>query len=418
LPELVEGNINVITNTKFKWNNYRYLFKQLLDRINEKRHLIQVIVGPRQVGKTTLCKQILPKLEIITHYHTADSAPNASGEWINDIWETLRRAMKINQASEGLLIIDEIQKIDEWSDFVKKNWDTDSFNDVNIKVVILGSSRALLKQGLSESLFGRFELNILGHWSYTEMRDTFGFTPEQYAYFGAYPGAVKFIENEKRFKDYIRDSIIESIISKDVLQLTRVNKPALLRQVVDIGISYSSQIVSYNKILNSLSDSGNTTTLSNYIRLLDEAGIVCGLQKYSQKDGCLKLSIPKFQVHNQSLFTSLQQLTFPEVIADSGLWGRYVESAVGSHLIAEKARMNGGKIWYWRETEGRNTYEVDFIFEYNGKILALEVKSGRKQAKSFAKFKERFPDAMTLAIGRNGIPWQEFIAGRLEHLFS
>jgi len=397
--------------------NPRYLFKQLLSRIEEKRHLIQVITGPRQVGKTTLCKQILSKIKIVSQYHTADSVAAINGEWIDNIWESLRRIMKLNQINEALLIIDEVQKIDNWSEFVKKNWDNDTFNGVNIKLIILGSSRVLIKQGLSESLLGRFEMNILGHWSYCEMRDVFGFTPEQYAYFGAYPGAVKLIANEKRFKEYVRDSIIEAVVSKDILQLTRVNKPALLRQLANIGISYSSQIVSYNKLLSGFSDSGNTTTLSHYIQLLDEAGIVCGLQKYSQKNIIQKQSIPKFQVHNQSLFCTLQPFSYPKITVDCALWGRFVESAVGTHLIAEKSRLNGGKVWYWREAEGRNTYEVDFVFEYNGKILAIEVKSGSGQVKSFKKFKERFPDAMTLIVGRDGISWQEFIAGKIEHLF-
>jgi len=396
----------------------RYLFDQIISRIEEERHFIQVIVGPRQVGKTTLCRQILTRTKMLAQYHTTDSVASITGEWINGIWESLRQLMKVQSANEALLIIDEIQKVHNWSEFVKKNWDNDSFNGVNIKVIILGSSRVLVRQGLSDSLLGRFELNVLGHWSYSEMRDVFGFSPEQYAYFGSYPGTVKLIGNENRLKDYIRNSIIEPVVSKDILQLTRINKPALLRQVANIGVSYSSQIISYNKILNGLDDAGNTTTLSNYVQLLDEAGFLCGLQKYKPQ-GLLstKLSIPKFQVHNQALFVSLQPLTFSETIVNHALWGRFVESAVGTHLIAEKSRLGGGKIWYWRETEGRNTYEVDFIFEYSGKILAMEVKSGNRQAKGFAKFKERFPDAITLVLGNDGMPWQEFIAGKIEHLF-
>jgi len=402
-----------------KIDNSRYLAKQLIGRIEEKRHLIQVVAGPRQVGKTTLCRQILSQIKIMSQYHTADAAAGAGGEWIDGVWEALRRGMKLSGAGEALLVIDEIQKIEDWSEFVKKNWDADTFNGIGIKLIILGSSRLLITHGLSESLFGRFELNLLGHWSYSEMRDVFGFTPEQYAYFGAYPGAAALVGDEKRFKDYIRDSIIESVVSKDILQLTQVNKPALLRRLTNVGISYSAQIVSYNKILGGLADSGNTTTLSHYIRLLDEAGIVCGLQKYSGKDIAQKQSIPKFQVHNQSLFCALQPYSYPEITADCAAWGRFVESAVGAHLIAEKSRLNGGKIGYWRKTEGRNTYEVDFIFEYNGKILGIEVKSGvgSGRFKSFGKFKECFPEAMTLVVGRDGIPWEEFIAGKIEHLF-
>jgi predicted AAA+ superfamily ATPase len=325
--------------------------------------------------------------------------------------------MMFQQASEAVLIIDEIQKIENWSEIVKKNWDFDTSNNINIKVVALGSSRSLIKKGLTESLLGRFELNILGHWSYSEMKRVFGFTPEQYAYFGAYPGAVKLIGNEKRFKNYISSSIIESVVSKDILQLTQVNKPALLRQVADVAISYSSQIFSYNKLQGIFSDAGNTTTLSHYVQMLDEAGIVCGLPKYTAKSIITKQSMPKFQVHNQALFSSLVPASFSNAQLDYALWGRFVESAVGAHLFAEKSRLGEGKIWYWRDTVGRNTYEVDFIFEYNGKTLGIEVKSGVGEVKSFAKFNESFPDAMTLVVGNSGIPWQEFIAGKIEHLF-
>ena len=395
----------------------RYLLEQIVERLEEPRHLLQVIVGPRQVGKTTMCRQIVSKWRGLIQYHTADSVPVANQGWIDGIWEAIRRQMKFQQASEAVLIIDEIQKIENWSEIVKKNWDLDTMNGVNLKVIILGSSRALIKQGLSESLLGRFELNILGHWSYSEMKKVFGFTPEQYAFFGAYPGAAKLVGNEKRFKDYIRDSIIESVVSKDILQLTKVNKPALLRQIANVGISYSSQIISYNKLMGNFSDSGNTTTLSHYIQMLDEAGIVCGLQKYSSKKIMPKQSIPKFQVHNQALFSSLMPVPFSGAQLDYALWGRFVESAVGAHLFAEKSRLNGGKIWYWRESEGRNTYEVDFVFEYNGKTLGIEVKSGSGQVKGFAKFKEHFPEAMTLLVGNDGMPWQEFIAGKIECLF-
>jgi predicted AAA+ superfamily ATPase len=249
------------------------------------------------------------------------------------------------------------------------------------------------------------------------MKRVFGFTPEQYAYFGAYPGAVKLMGNEKRFKDYIRDSIIESVIGKDILQQSKINKPALLRQIANIAISYSAQIVAYNKLLGGFSDAGNTTTLSHYIQMLDEAGIVSGLPKYTAQKITGRQSIPKFQVHNQSLFSSLSPLSFQKAQIDTALWGRFVESAVGTHLFAEKSRLNDGRIWYWRQSEGRNAYEVDFVFEYNGKILAIEVKSGGGTVRGFAKFKERFPEAMTLVVGKDGMPWQEFIAGKIEHLF-
>jgi len=394
----------------------RYLLEDITRRLKEERMFLQVIAGPRQVGKTTMCRQIAAQWKGLVRYHTADSALRPDGEWIDGAWDALRKQMEFQQADEAVLIIDEVQKVENWSEAVKKNWDYDTMSNINIKTVILGSSRLLIKRGLSESLLGRFELNVMGHWSYHEMKSVFGFTPEQYAYFGAYPGAAKLIENEKRFKDYISASIIESVVSKDILQLTQVNKPALLRQAADVAIAYSSQIVSYNKLLGDFSNAGNSTTLSHYVQMLDEAGIVSGLQKYTTKAIVTKQSSPKFQVHNPALFTALTPASFTKAQSDRALWGRFVETAVGAHLFAEKSRLGGAKIRYWRESEGRNTYEVDFVFEYNGKTLGIEVKSGATQVKSFAKFKERFPNATTLIVGDDGIPWQEFIAGKIEHL--
>jgi len=258
--------------------------KILEQRIKEKRRFIQVIAGPRQVGKTTMILEYLKKTDKNNIYITADDVNPENDQWISQQWELIRTKMKIKKINEYINVIDEIQNIKKWSNTVKLEWDRDSREKNNIKVILLGSSQLLLQKGLSESLAGRFELIRMTHWTYNKMKDQFGFTPEQYVWFGAYPGAGDLINDEKRFKDYIKNSIIEATISKDILMMTRVDKPALLKNMFELGLLYSGQILSYNKILGQLNDAGNTTTSSYYLNLLDNSGILGGVFKYKKTD--------------------------------------------------------------------------------------------------------------------------------------
>lgn len=242
----------------------RINIEELRSRIKEQRNFIQVIVGPRQVGKTTMIMQLLEETTISNTFDSADAVLNSNSEWILQVWETARLKMKAAQATEYLLVIDEIQKIDNWSEIIKQQWDRDTREGTNIKVILLGSSRLLIQKGLTESLAGRFETIHLGHWSFSEMENAFGWTIEQYVYFGGYPGSALLIKDEERWKNYIKDSLIETSISKDILMLTRVDKPALLKRLFELGALYSGQILSYTKLMGQLQDAGNTTTLSHY----------------------------------------------------------------------------------------------------------------------------------------------------------
>jgi predicted AAA+ superfamily ATPase len=380
-------------------------FQVLEKRLSEPRAVIQVLAGPRQVGKTTLVGQLLSARTIPHHSISADGTANAGAAWLEQQWETARIKWKLSGASELLLAVDEIQKIPNWSETVKANWDSDTRTNTPIKVVLLGSSRLLLQQGLTESLAGRFELTYIGHWSFAEMQAAFGFSPEQYAWFGGYPGTARLIADEHRWKKYVADALIEPSISRDILSLTRVDKPALLRRLFEIGCVFSGQSLAFNKILGQLLDAGNTTTLAHYLTLLDSAGLLAGLEKFSGSVVRQRQSSPKFQVHNTALLSAQLSETLPEILAIPEKWGRIVESAVGAHLL-NHARQEGDALYYWRDGND----EVDFVLQHRGKTLAIEVKSGvLRSASGMESFRKKMAPDKMLLIGPDGLPWQTFL---------
>lgn len=216
-------------------NYIRKQYHTLKARIQEPRRFMQVLAGPRQVGKSTLVGQVLQKVPIPYSVEVADAIDPKDRDWIRRVWEGARTTMTLRGEAERLLVIDEIQKIDNWSEVVKREWDEDTRKHLNLKVVLLGSSRLLLKRGLTESLAGRFELIRLGHWSYQEMHDAFGVTLDEYIYFGGYPGAAHMIGDEKRWRKYIKDSLVAPVIEKDVLMTSNIYKPALMKQLFELG---------------------------------------------------------------------------------------------------------------------------------------------------------------------------------------
>jgi uncharacterized protein len=374
-------------------------------RMLEPRKFIQVITGPRQVGKTTLMKQFIEGTGTLTHFVTADNVYAADSAWIQKAFSNARLKLKQSGAPELILIIDEVQKVSKWSEAIKKEWDADTFNDVAIKLILLGSSRLLLQQGLTESLAGRFELMHVTHWSFSEMKTAFGWDVNTYIYFGGYPGAAHLIGEEERWRDYVRESLVETTISRDILMLTRVDKPALLKRLFEIGCKYSSQILSLNKVQGELQETGNLTTLANYLTLLSEAGLLTGLEKYSPELIRKRASKPKFQVYNNALLSAGSDTSRKITEAEPKLWGRFAESAVGSHLVnmALKYRFN---VYYWNN----GMYEVDYVIERNGKVAALEVKSGADGfSKGLSIFNESYHPSSILTIGTSGIPTGDFL---------
>ncbi len=374
-------------------------------RVSEPRRFIQIVMGPRQVGKTTMVNQLFNQISIPGSYEAADAIPAGNTGWIEQIWETARNIIKIKNHGQYLLIIDEIQKITGWSEIVKKLWDEDSRLNIPLKVIILGSSGLLSQKGLSESLTGRFESIYLTHWSLTEMKEAFGWDARSYAWFGGYPGSASLIDNENRWKAYIRDSMIETSISKDILMLARIDKPALLKNLFELGCAYSGQILSLNKIQGQLHDAGNTTTLSHYLRLLDTAGLITGLEKFSPNQIRKRASSPKFQVFNNALLSSRRNELLADIIQNPAEWGRIIESSIGSWLINQSYKENYA-VYYWRD---RND-EVDFVLEKQGRVIGIEVKSSQSQkAKGITAFKNRFNPSKTYVIDNTTLTWQEFL---------
>lgn len=391
----------------------RSYLKQVKARIEEPRKFIQVILGPRQVGKTTMVTQLLTQLSIPHLNESADAISATNSSWLVQVWESARLRLKASGATEFLLVIDEIQKIDNWSEVVKQQWDKDTRENINIKVILLGSSRLLIQKGLTESLAGRFETLYLGHWSYTEMQEAFGWSIEQYVYFGGYPGSTTLISDEERWKNYVKDSLIETSISKDILMLTRVDKPALLKRLFEIGCLYSGQILSYTKIIGQLQDAGNTTTLANYLKLLSDCGLLGGLEKYAGDIIRKRGSSPKFQVYNNALISAQSEDAYEKAIIDPELWGRLVESSVGSHLI-NRSISERYNLYYWRD----GNYEVDFILEKGDKIIGLEVKSGKRgENEGMGVFAKKFHPEKVLLVGTGGIPYDEFLKINPKELF-
>lgn len=390
----------------------RVQFAELASRLSELRNKIQVISGSRQVGKSTMVKQVLQETDIPYMLVSADNVDHTNTAWIGESWATARARMKVAQAKEYLLVIDEVHKIDNWSEAVKKEWDEDTFNDLNMKVVILGSSRLLLKDSLTESLAGRYELIRMPHWSYSEMHEAFDLDIDQYIYYGGYPGGAMYIDDERRWRRYIKDSIVAPAIEKDVLRTKVIYKPALMKQLFELGCAYSGEELSLNKMLGQLQDAGNVTTLASYLTTLDESRLLCGLNKYASDNARKHNSVPKLMVYNTALFSVQSGMSFSKAYTTPKSWGRWVESAVGAHLL-NQADEYDYKLYYWRERED----EVDFIIEYDKKCIAIEVKSGRRTTNNgLALFRERFHPVHSFVVGSGGIPIDEFLTwdiGRL-----
>lgn len=377
----------------------------LKKRVNEPRKFIQVLMGPRQAGKTTLVSQLLKQINIPVLFESADAIPAGDSSWLQQIWESARLKIQTQNAPQFLLVVDEIQKIANWSETVKKLWDEDSYKGIQLKVILLGSSRLLLQQGSTESLAGRFETIYLTHWTLNEMKQAFGWDANTFAWFGGYPGGAGLIKDEIRWKKYVKDSLIETSISKDILMLTRVDKPALMKNLFELGCLYSGQILSFTKIQGQLQDAGNTTTLSHYLKLLDTAGLLGGIEKFAATAIRKRSSSPKFQVHNNALLNAQQGDILSDAMLKPYKWGRVVESAIGAHLLNHAIREDFS-VFYWRE---RNE-EVDFVLEKQGKVIAIEVKTNyAKKKNGMNAFNRKFHPHKMILIDNNSLPWHEFL---------
>jgi predicted AAA+ superfamily ATPase len=387
----------------------RKLVNQLLQRVKEKRHFIQIVIGPRQTGKTTAVMQAIKEIKLPVHFVSADDAAALSRQWLSNEWEQARLLQK-QKNKEAVLVVDEIQKISDWSSVVKQLWDEDTRNKTPLKVILTGSSALLLQKGLTESLMGRFEVLYSPHWNFAECKKAFGYTLEDFLFFGGYPGAAALKKDEERWARYIGSSIVEPTISQDVLLMEEVRKPALLRSLFKLGAVYSAQELSYTKIMGQLQDAGNTVTLAHYLDLLEKANVLSGLQKFSLSKIRIMQSSPRFMGFDTSLKTYADGASRKRLLENSETKGHLVESAVGAYLLA-RGKEEGFEIFWWRDRGN----EVDFVIQKGQKITAIEVKSGRlKKNGGTLEFKKLYPQALSLTVGSANLNLEDFLLGKFD----
>lgn len=379
--------------------------------MDHSKGLIQVITGPRQVGKTTLVKQLFQSAQWTGIYHVVEGSVAYDSGWIEALFnDAVIRQRRAHQPV--ILAIDEIQKIPNWSETIKRLYDQQKFRgETSVQLILLGSSHWLMQRGLSESLAGRFEQWDIGHWTFTELQQCFDISPEEYVYFGAYPGAMEMRKEESRWKAYVLNSLIEPVITKDVLLLERIEKPAVLRKVFELGSLYSGQILSYTKLLGQLQDAKNTTTVAHYLELLQRAGLLEGLQKFSRDNARTRSSSPKWQVMNNALLSAISGVDFKSVKSQPALWGKWVESAVGCHLIAHRGA--DLQMYYWNESNA----EVDYVLKWNDKVIGIEVKSARGKVTGLNQFMKQFNPHKVYQLDERSLSWQQFIMMDPRELF-
>jgi len=381
---------------------------ELAARLKESRRTLHVITGARQVGKTTLVDQVTSEQSLPVRFVSADEPMLRGRNWLVEQWEAARLQAERDGA---ILVVDEIQKVEQWSEVVKRLWDEDTRRRRQLKVILLGSAPLLVQRGLTESLAGRFETLHLPHWSFPEMREAFGYSVGDYLFFGGYPGPAPLKKDPVRWRRYVLDSLIETSISRDVLLLTRVDKPALLRRLFELSCRYSGQVLSFTKMLGQLQDAGNTTTLAHYLDLLRAAGMLTGLSKFAGQVARQRGSSPKLQVFNTALMTATEGLSPAEALADREFYGRLVESAVGAHLV--NAAENGiCELFYWRA----DNREVDFVLRSGKKRVAIEVKSSRRRESlpGLEAFAAAFRPHRSILVGGDGLELETFLCTPVE----
>jgi predicted AAA+ superfamily ATPase len=386
----------------------RSIVSTLVERLGSERRFVQALVGPRQVGKTTAVLQAGSRLEAtgVGFVFASGDEPLLPGPaWIDEQWEAARAA---SSGGPVVLALDEIHKLSGWADRVKANWDRDTRSGVDVRLVVLGSSPVLVGQRLGESLAGRFEVIPATHWQWDECREAFGWDVDTFLFHGGYPGAAPLVGDFARWRRYVLDALIETTVSRDVLSLGRIEKPALLRQLFYLTCELSGQVVAYSKLLGQLHDAGNTTTLAHYLRLLKDVWLAAGLQKYSGSLVRKRASSPKLLVLDTALMSAVKGIALDEARRDSEYWGRLVETAVGAHLLAQ-AQIAPQRVMYWRERD----LEVDYVVEDAHGLTAIEVKSGRERVgdrRGLDAFVTRSPSARVRVVGSGGTPLDEFLA--------
>jgi predicted AAA+ superfamily ATPase len=398
-------------------NDYARSREVLIERLSEAAPArIQLLTGPRQVGKTTLLLDIAAQLGDQAVYAAGDE-PDAA---LPAFWERRwAEAEARSQKGTAALLLDEVHHLSDWAGRLKSHWDSARRRHIPIHVVATGSSALRVTTGSRESLAGRFERLTLSHWSAASLATAFHLPPREAARnlvrFGSYPGAHEFEKDPARWRAYVRDAIIEPAIGRDVLAQGAVRRPALLRQVFAIAAGSPAQIVSLQKLQSQLQDSGALETVANYLALLENAYLVAPLEKYSTQVLRRRASPPKLVTLNNALLSAMHPDGAPDPVREPGRFGFWVENACLAFAINQ-----GQQVMYWRE----EPLEVDAVLDGSWGKWAVEVKTGRFDAlalRGLLEFCRRNPAFTPLVISAPGdeelarrhgvqsVSWEDFL---------
>jgi hypothetical protein len=398
-------------------NDYAHCRQELAGRLREAAPgRIQILTGPRQVGKTTLLLELAEQFGDQALYAAGDD-PNAAlpGFWERCWAETERRAKR----GTALLLLDEVHQISDWAAKLKGNWDRIRRKHIPIHVIATGSSALRVATGSRESLAGRFEHLTLSHWSAASLASAFQLSAQDAVLglvrFGSYPGAVELEKTPVRWRAYLRDAIIEPAIGRDMLALGTVRRPALLRQVFAVAVGSPAQIISLQKMQGQLQDSGALETVAHYLALLQDAYLIASLEKYAAQAHRRRSAPPKLVTLNNGLLSAMHPDGAPDRESEPARFGQWVENACLAFAFNQ-----GQQVTYWRE----EPLEIDGVFEGSWGNWAVEVKTGRfggQDLRGLLEFCRRYPAFTPLVItapgeeetarrlGIQGISWVEFL---------
>jgi uncharacterized protein len=386
-------------------HSFSAILTQLQKRISEPAPgLVQFLIGPRQIGKTTILLAIADQLKSRALYVAADAPEASLAGWWENVWQ---KAEDLAQKSTAALLIDEIQYLPNWGRLLKSKVDYVRHNGIRLHMIVSGSSALGLHSGSRETMAGRFEINQILHWPAAELGKYFKLSDEKSVdrliKYGGYPGSMSFVNDLPRWRNYVRGSIIDPAIGRDILMMENVRKPALLRQTFAICIGHPAEIISLQKISGRLLEKGSMQAVAHYLNLLEEAGLVAAVGKYSDKPIRVRSSPPKFVVLNQAMLSSMENINPPVQSAEPDRFGRWMENACMAH-----AWNAGQAIHYWR-TE---PLEVDMILSGSWGKWAVEIKTGNyslnelKGLFEFCRLYKKFKPLLLCDAGKESIATQ------------
>ena len=368
-------------NDKHQEHGYEGVRSELMRRLREPAPArVQLLTGPRQVGKTTLLLEVAAELGDRVQYVASDTTEAALPGWWDVQWQEARRRA---QQVPGVLMLDEIQYLPDWARMLKSKADQVRREEIPLHIVATGSSALLLGRGTRESLSGRFEHLRLLHWGISDLERLLHVPRADLSTLcithGTYPGAVAYWDDVPRWRAYVRDAIVEPAVGRDLVHAETIRKPALLRQVFAVAVGHPAEIISLQKLAGQFASGGALATIAHYLQALEHAYVLVAVQKYSGRELRRRASPPKLVVLNQAILGALSDQPAPDPEQDPERWGRWVENA----CIAF-AWNRGQQVHYWRE----EPLEVDLVSSGSWGQWAIEVKTGRYRARDLAGLTE------------------------------